>query len=47
MFELIQIFMGEQSVIDTFLSLADCVRAGLRADFIADGMASHYCTAAI
>lgn len=47
MWDLIMTYMGEASVIDHGLSLADCIAAALREDFYADGMATFTCEASL
>jgi hypothetical protein len=43
MWDLIQIYLGEATIIDHSLSLADCLRAAAEETFIADGMATFIC----
>lgn len=47
MWDLVQILMGEASVIDTGLSLLDCLQTAQREMYIADGMATFKCEATL
>lgn len=47
MWDLIQIYLGEASIIDHGLSLIDCLQAAKRELYIADGMATFQCEATL
>lgn len=43
MYELIEIYMGQASIVDSFVLLSDCLMVAIREDYIADGMATFIC----
>lgn len=45
MYQLIEIYMGEAAIVDSFALWGDCLRAALNATYVADGMATYVCEA--
>jgi len=43
MWELIQIYMGDATVVDFALSYTDCIIAAATETYVADGMATFIC----